>query len=299
MNKIFRKEVLIGFIVILSIAVLVIGIDFLKGVNIFKASNYYYASYTNVEGLAQSAPVTLNGFKVGLVRDIAYDYAHPGHVIVELSLDKELRVPVGTKASISSDLLGTATIQLQMPSSTDYHNVGDTLQAVVKTGLMENVQSELMPSVAAIMPKIDTLLTNINNLVADPAIASSVKRLDAITANLERTTTQLNALLATLPPITSNVKTITENVATATQDLTVVTGLAKEMPLDSVMDNINAVTLNLKELTAQLGDKNSTLGKLMNDPALYNTLNKSVGSLDSLLIDIKKNPKRYISIKLL
>lgn len=299
MKKIFRKEVLIGLIVIFSIAVLVIGIDFLKGVNVFKASNYYYVSYTNVEGLAQSAPVTINGFKIGLVRDISYEYDKPGHVLVELSLNKDLKVPRGTKALLASDLLGTASVQLVMPDSKDFHAVGDTLDGAVKAGLMEDVQKELMPSVAGVLPKIDSLLTSINNLASDPALAASVKRLDNITQNLELTTRQLNALMGTLPPITTNVKAITENVSTATADMAVLTGRVKEMPLDSVMANINAISANLKELSDDLGNKNSTLGKLMNDPTLYNSINATVGSLDSLLVDIKKNPKRYISIKLL
>ena len=90
MNKIFRKEVIIGLIVLGAMAVLFIGINFLKGVNVFKAANYYYVSFTDVQGLAQSAPVTVNGFKVGQVRDISYEYDNPGHVLVELSLDRNL-----------------------------------------------------------------------------------------------------------------------------------------------------------------------------------------------------------------
>ncbi len=106
MKKIFRKEVIIGLIVALSIVVLVVGIDFLKGVNVFKAANYYYVTYTNVEGLAVSAPVSVNGYKVGLVRDISYEYDNPGHVRVELSLDKSLRVPRALRPCLAQTCLG-------------------------------------------------------------------------------------------------------------------------------------------------------------------------------------------------
>lgn len=299
MKKLFRKEVAIGLIAVISIAILVIGIDFLKGVNVFKATNYYYATYTNVEGLAQSAPVSLNGYKVGQVRDITYQYENPGHVLVEISLNKELKVPRGTRAVISTDLLGTASIQLDMPANTDFHSIGDTLIAANASGLMDNVQNELLPAVTSIFPKIDTLLTSVNTLVSDPAILTSVKRLDAITANLEASTRRLNSLLATLPSITQNVNGITENLNLASADVAVLTSRVKDVPIDTLVANINDVILNLKQLSDDLGNKNSTLGKLMNDPSLYNSINSSVGSLDSLLVDIKKNPKRYISIKLL
>ena len=299
MKKIFRKEVLIGLIVLVALGVLFVGIDFLKGVNVFKAANYYYVSFTDVQGLAQSAPVTVNGFKVGLVREIAYEYDNPGHVRVELSLDRELKVPQGTKAVLATDLLGTASIALDMAKYDSYCNVGDKLEGVVPKGMLDNVSNELLPSLSGIFPKVDTLLTSINALVGSPEIAASVKRLDAITASLESTTRQLNALMATLPPITSDIKNITGNFASASTDLTEVTASLKEVPVDSITDNLNTLTANLRTLSAQLNDPNSTLGLLTHDPALYQNLNSTVASLASLFVDIKKNPKRYISIKLL
>ena len=127
MKKLLSKELIIGLSVLVALFVLFFGINYLKGNNIFKDSNYYYASYTNVAGLAQSAPVTVNGFKVGLVKDIRYEYDNPGHVLVEISLDKHLKVPQGTEAVIASDMLGTASVVLKMGTSKDYHNVGDHL----------------------------------------------------------------------------------------------------------------------------------------------------------------------------
>lgn len=297
--KIFRKEVLIGVSVLAALAILIFGIDFLKGINVFKASNYYYVTYTDVQGLAISAPVTVNGYKVGQVRDIQYQYDNPGHVKVEIALDRELKLPKGTKAVLASDLLGTATIALDLAPTKDFYDVGAELPGVVPKGMMDNIANQLMPSVQAIFPKVDTLLTSINTLVADPAIASSVKRLDAITANLELTTRQLNAVMATLPPITRDVKAITGNVSTASGDLASLTTKLNELPVDSLMADIQATINNLKALTQELNNPNSTLGLLMNDPALYNNLNNTIRSLDSLFQDIKANPKRYISIKLL
>lgn len=299
MKKIFRKEVIIGLIVVGALAALIVGIDFLKGINVFKASNYYLVSYTDVAGLSQSAPVTVNGFKVGQVREISYEYDNPGHVLVELSVDPSLKVPRGSKAILSTDLLGTASIVLDMASGTSCHAVGDRLEGVVPVGMMDNVTKELLPSVSAIMPKIDSLLSSVNALVASPELAASVKRLDAITANLEAMSASLNRVSAALPAAMTDVKAITGNFNAVSGDLASLSSKAREVPIDSIASDLAIMAANLRELTLQLNDPNSTLGLLTHDPALYRNLNNAVGSLDSLLIDVKKNPKRYISIKLL
>ena len=146
----FSKELIIGVSALLSLLILFFAIDYLKGINVFKSANYYYASYTNVAGLAQSAPVTLNGYKIGLVREINYEYDNPGHVLVELSLDKKLRLPVGTKAVIVTDMLGTSSVELHMAPGNDYCEVGSKIEGVVNAGLMSQVSSELMPTIVSI-----------------------------------------------------------------------------------------------------------------------------------------------------
>ena len=300
MKKLFTKELTIGLCVILALLILFFGIDYLKGINVFKAANYYYVSYTNVNGLAISAPVTANGYKVGQVREIAYEYDNPGHVKVEVSLDKALRIPQGTKAMLVTDLLGTASIALNMPDSTpDYHNVGDKLIGEVATGMMDNVANDVLPAVTSLVPKIDSLLTSITALMADPALTSSIRRLDNITANLESTTSQLSKSMASMPAVMNSAKGVAGNLDSISSDLKVLSAELREMPLDSTMQNVYATTASLRNMLETLKSKDSSLGLLMNDPGLYNNLNNAVGSLDSLLIDVKKNPKRYISIKLL
>lgn len=299
MKKIFNKEVIIGLCIIGAMAILFVGIDFLKGVNVFKAANYYYVSYTDVQGLAVSAPVNVNGFKIGQVRDISYEYDNPGHVLVEISLDKDFKVTKGTKAVLATDILGTATVTLEMGQSKEYVESGQHLEPLIPRGMMASVSEELLPSAAQILPKIDTLLTNINALVADPALTKTVKRLDAISENLEATAANLNVVVRSLKPIAGDVKTITGNFAQTSADLTELSSNLKSMPLDSLMASLQTTVDNLKTLTTQLNEPNSTLGMLMNDPKLYDNLNSTVKTLEELFADIKANPKRYISIKLL
>ena len=303
MNKLFSREIIIGASVLIALLALVFGINYLKGVNIFKAANYYYASYTNVAGLAQSAPVTLNGYKVGLVRDIAYEYDNPGHVKVEISLDRQLLLPEGTSAVIVTDMLGTSTIELRMGTSPNLLEVGSKISGVVGSGLMDKVSTELMPSIIQIAPHIDSLVVALTAVAADPALVNSVRRLDAIMANLEATTTQLNrtvpALLKNANSTMANVSDISANISQGSSALAVLSNDLKRMPLDSTLRNINSITANLDEATSKLNSTNSSLGLLLNDPGLYHNLNNSAAHVDSILIDLKKQPKRYIpSIKI-
>ncbi|NBJ08860.1 MlaD family protein [Duncaniella freteri] len=303
MNKLFSREIIIGASVLIALLALVFGINYLKGVNIFKAANYYYASYTNVAGLAQSAPVTLNGYKVGLVRDIAYEYDNPGHVKVEISLDRQLLLPEGTSAVIVTDMLGTSTIELRMGTSPNLLEVGSKISGVVGSGLMDKVSTELMPSIIQIAPHIDSLVVALTAVAADPALVNSVRRLDAIMANLEATTTQLNrtvpALLKNANSTMANVSDISANISQVSSALAVLSDDLKRMPLDSTLRNINSITANLDEATSKLNSTNSSLGLLLNDPGLYHNLNNSAAHVDSILIDLKKQPKRYIpSIKI-
>lgn len=298
MKKIYRKEVLVGTLVILAMLILFFGINFLKGINLFKAANYYYASYTNVEGLATSAPVTLNGYKIGLVREIQYQYDKPGNVLVEISVDKSLRLPKGSKAAITSDILGTATVALTLGNASDgYYNVGDTIEGTVAAGLMAAVSDNLMPSVNAIVPKVDTLLTSLNTLIANPSLANAINRFDDITLQLNASLVSLKGVMAQLNPVVGDVKNITANVDSITGDLAVTSAVLREAPIDSILTDLQATIANLHDLTEQLNNPNSSVGKLTHDPALYDNINSTVASLDSLFVDIKKNPKRYINIK--
>lgn len=295
--KSYKREVIIGFSVVVALVVLFFGIDFLKGVNVFKASNYYYATYTNAAGLQKSASVTVNGFKVGLVRDISYEYNNPGHIRVEMSLDKNLRVPQGTRAVIQTDLLGTPSVVLHMSDSKNYHNVGDILIGETDGGLMSTLTQSVIPSATEIIPQIDTLVLNLNRITGNPALTASLTRLDAITRELEVTMRQLRAASGTLPPVMSNVKGITANLNTASADLAVASAKVRQAPIDTVMTNLEALSSNLRTLSTQLNDPNSSLGLITRDRALYDNLNQAATSLDSLLVDVKRNPKRYISIK--
>lgn len=299
MKKKLSKEVIIGFTVLVALFILFFGINYLKGINILKAANYYYVSYTNVAGLTISTPVTVNGFNVGLVREMQYEYDNPGHILVELSLDKSLRIPEGSEAILKTDMLGTASIELILADNKNFIEIGEKINGTTPSGLMDAVSKDIMPSVASIMPKIDSLITTINTIVSSPAISNSVKRLDNITANLEVTSSQLANISKTMTPAINNVAQIADNLNLISGDLKDISKELNDAPIESTINNLNSVTANAKDLTDKLNGKDSSLGLLLNDTKMYDNINGTILSLDSLFIDIKKNPKRYINIKLI
>ena len=299
MNKIFRKETIIGACTVIAICVLFFGIEYLKGINIFKPANYYYVSYTDVNGLAVSSPVTVNGFKVGLVRDISYEYDNPGHILVELNLDKKLRIPHGTVATIQSDLLGTASIALQMGTDSEIYNIGEKIDGKTDSGMMGAIGETLLPSFENILPKVDSLLTSVTRLTSDSSLLTAIRRLDAISQSIDRTMRSIDASVAKLPGTMDNVNGITTNINQISGNLAELSNDIKDLPIKPMMDNANATMANLRQISAELNNPNSTLGLLLHDRSLYDNLNSAMSDLDSLFVDIKRSPKRYISIKLL
>lgn len=307
MKKLINKELIIGVSVIAAIVILFFGIEYLKGINMFSPANFYYVDYENVSGLEVSAPVQIDGFKVGQVREISFDYDNPGKIKVLLAVDKKLRLPEDSYASLNSTLMGGGYVEISMGKSKKFLEVGSNIQSGASNGLMEKLSKDVMPSVNSILPRIDSLVYNLNQLTGDPALALAIKRLDGISANLNQVS--LNAvqmsqslngtLRKDVPVVMTNARHITTRFDSVSANLLTLSDQLKSLPINSTMENVNELTDNLKKFSNQLNDPNSTLGLLTTDPELYNKLNRVTADIDSLIVDIKKNPKRYISIKLL
>ncbi len=300
MKKIFSKEFIIGLSVIIAALVLFFGIEFLKGINLFRPANYYYAYYSNVDGLAVASPVQVNGYKVGQVREIIYDYADPGKIKVMLAMDKKLSIPADSYAEMGQTMLSGAYINLKIGKSAKKLAVGEEIPSGASSGLMESLSNEVMPAISQIMPKIDSLLSNLNTLVADPALLQSIQRLDGITANVLGVTEGLNNTMSRdVPLVVRDARSITHQIDSVSANLLALSKTLKQLPIATTMANVNDITANLSNFATKLNSSTSTLGRLTNDDELYHRLNQVSADIDSLIVDIKRNPKRYISIKLL
>lgn len=307
MNPTSKKNVLIGLTVVVSICILYWGIEYLKGINLLKPANFYYAKFEKVNGLTVASPVTVNGFKVGQVREITYDY-DTNQISVELSFEKGLKIPDGSTITFSNELLGAAALQLNLGASKTYMEVGSVIPTQMQGGLMDKVGKDMMPALVSILPKVDSIVGSVNQILANPAIAASVTRCDAITRELAASSAQLTELMASLNKaipgmvhnangVLANANALTGDLRTTTGNLNTITGNLKELPLDTTLNRINATLANVQRLTAKLNNENSSLGMLLNDKKLYQNATSTVASLDSLLQDVKKHPKKYVTIK--
>lgn len=307
MNPTSKKNVLIGLTVVVSICILYWGIEYLKGINLLKPANFYYAKFEKVNGLTVASPVTVNGFKVGQVREITYDY-DTNQISVELSFEKGLKIPDGSTITFSNELLGAAALQLNLGASKTYMEVGSVIPTQMQGGLMDKVGNDMMPALVSILPKVDSIVGSVNQILANPAIAASVTRCDAITRELAASSAQLTELMASLNKaipgmvhnangVLANANVLTGDLRTTTGNLNTITGNLKELPLDTTLNRINATLANVQRLTTKLNNENSSLGMLLNDKKLYQNATSTVASLDSLLQDVKKHPKKYVTIK--
>ncbi|MBQ8770533.1 MAG: MCE family protein [Bacteroides sp.] len=287
-----KKEVKIGIIGIAALAMLFFGINYLKGVRMFHASSYYYVEYTDINGLATSSPVFASGYKVGLVREIQYNHANPGHVVVEVELDKGMQIPKGSTGELVTEMLGTVKMNLKLNlQSKEYCQPGDTLPGIVNNGLM-GVAEGIMPKVEQLMPKMDSILNSLNQLLANPALRGTLENTERLTANLDVTTRQLNKLMQNdLPQITGRMITIADNFSTISESLKGINYAETFQKIDSTLQNVQL-------LTSKLNSKDNTVGLLFNDPTLYNNLSATTANAASLLEDLQAHPKRYVHFSL-
>ena len=283
-----KKEVKIGIIGISALAVLIFGINYLKGVRLFHASSYYYVDYTDINGLSISSPVYASGYKIGLVRDIQYNHAKPGHVTVEVELDEDMRIPKGSKGELVTEMLGTVKMNLKLNlQSKEYCQPGDTLPGLVNNGLM-GVAEGIMPKVEQLMPKMDSILHSLNQLLANPALTATLENTERLTANLDITTRQLNSLMKNdLPQLTGRMITIADNVTTISENL-------KSIDYAKTFQKIDSTLYSVQLFTNKLNSKDNTIGLLFNDPTLYNNLSTTSANAASLLEDLQAHPKRYV-----
>lgn len=283
-----KKEIKIGIIGIIALALLFFGINYLKGVKMFQSTSSYYVEFTNINGLTTSSPVFANGYKVGIVRNISYQYQKLGYVIVEVEMDKEMRIPKGSKGELVTEMLGTVKMNLLLNlQATEFHHPGDTLGGIVNNGLM-GVTETMVPKVEQLLPKMDSILSSLNQLLANPALEATLHNAEQITTNLNITTRELNKMMQNeLPQITGNLITISDNMAHISSNL-------KDFDYASTLQSIDSTLNNLKLFTEKLNSKENTIGLLLNDTQLYNNLIQTTTSANNLLNDLKDHPKRYV-----
>lgn len=300
--KYFTKEVKIALAAIVAIVILFYGINFLKGFNLFSSKDVYYVDFQNVTGLTTSCPVYADGYSVGIVTKIDYDYQKSGHVKVTIEVDKGMRIPKGSSAELATDMLGNTKLNLLLANNPrERCEPESSIPGGSKTGLMDEA-STMIPVLQRMLPKVDSILTSVNALLKDPALAQTLHNAEATTAHLDRSSQQLEILMSTLnrevPTLTHKLGRVADNAEVMTAKLSALDFAGTMSNVNHTIGRVDTTLFHIQTLTERFHKKDNTVGLLLNDPSLYNNLNETSQNASSLLKDLKEHPKRYVHFSL-
>lgn len=285
------KEIKIALVAIVGILIMYFGINFLKGMNLFSTNNTYFITFDDIQGLGASTPIYADGYKVGTVDGLEYDYKENGPIKVKVDIIKDLRIPQGSKAEIVKDLMGNLQVNLLLSNNPrERVEPGGIIPGAVNGGMMD-MAANLVPVVEKMLPKLDSILTSVNALLADPALAASLHNVETITSNLTVSTRELNTLMAGLnkqvPGMIGKANGVLDNTNRLTANLA-------SLDVQGTLNKVNQTLESAHQFTEKLNSNQGSLGLLMNDTKLYDNLTSTMSHADSLVIDLKAHPKRYV-----
>lgn len=292
MNKMkYAREIKVGILALVCVFLLIFGFNYLKGVNIFSSVLDYHGRYVELKGLTEQAPVYVRGYKVGQVNQIRYDFSLDSAFVVDVSINKDIDLPIGTQMALVSDgLLGGMAIELKIPvtDSKEHYKRGEFIPTIIVPGLIESVQLGLLNNLDETVVEAKSLVANINRQLEDDHLKRALANIDSISGDLTYSSKELKKVMTNkVPGIVEGVDTILDNVRVITSDL-------RQADLHATVSRVDSAVDQVYNLLTDVRSDNGTLGKLIYDQTLYNNINSTVISADSLLVDLKAHPKRYV-----
>lgn len=300
------NETKVGILAAFSIAMLIIGYNFLKGNAIFSSETVLYARYSHVDGLGVSKPVLINGYQIGRVDKLTLQ--SDGTIIATLKIKGKYEIPKNSVAKLESvDLLGGKAIVMALGTGNVYAKDGDTLNANVAKGLLETVQP-VQKKAELIIAKMDSILTSVNSILnpnfqknvdkSFNSIASTLASLEATSKKVDNLVgsegTRISSILANVEAISANLKNNNEKINGILNNIGSITDQVAAANFKQTIDNANKSMADLQAIVGKINEGKGTLGLLINDTKMYDNLNSASQNLDKLIIDLKENPKRYV-----
>lgn len=291
------REIKIGILAAVCIFLLFFGLNFLKGVNIFSPTNSYHGTFVNLHNLEEQAAVYIRGHKVGQVDKIHYDFTRDSAFTVDISINRDIVLPQGTQMALVSDgLLSGMAIELQLPEQSTITNdqlpiaKGSFIPTIYVPGLMESVQGELIAHVDAAIQSVDSLVASLQLQVQGDHLKNTLSNVDRVTSDLTGVSADLKRVVNTrVPTIVNNADKAFANLNEITSDLQKADLAATVARVDTAVDGINT-------FIADVRSQEGTLGQLIYNKSLYDHIDATVVSADSLLVDLKAHPKRYVQV---
>lgn len=291
------REIKIGILAAVCIFLLFFGLNFLKGVNIFSPTNSYHGTFVNLHNLEEQAAVYIRGHKVGQVDNIHYDFTRDSAFTVDISINSDIVLPQGTQMALVSDgLLSGMAIELQLPDQSTITNdqlpiaKGSFIPTIYVPGLMESVQGELIAHVDAAIQSVDSLVASLQLQVQGDHLKNTLSNVDRVTSDLTDVSADLKRVVNNqVPTIVKNADNAFANLNDITSDLQKADLAATVARVDTAVDGING-------FIADVRSQEGTLGQLIYNKSLYDHIDATVVSADSLLVDLKAHPKRYVQV---
>jgi len=300
-KKFFKSvEIKIAVFAIAGLFLLVWGINFLKGIDIFKKQYTYYAVFENTSGLMPSHFVTVNGLNVGIVEKIQMMPSMSNRLLVTLSVDKGINIPVNSVARIvSSNPLSSPQVEILFSKENQYIQEGDTIQAEVVAGLLDG-----LGSLGDIVANIDTIVAAAKQKIvlsgALDSLKTAMEDFHSITQNidniLKQNSPKINNVMSDIQSFTAMLNENNDKIEQIIKRLEKTSSDLAEAELKKTINNAAEAIGTFDSLLNKMNQGEGTLGQLVTNDSLYISLQNSLITLDRLLDDIQKNPKKYINV---
>jgi phospholipid/cholesterol/gamma-HCH transport system substrate-binding protein len=306
------KYTRLGILIVLALTILIWGISFLKGNDIFKQKTYYHVVYDRIDGLTESNKVTLNGYQIGQVNEIGFMSDNSGRLVVTLMIDSDFRIPLNSVAQIvSSDIMGTRSVKMILSHEEELYSLNDTIPGAIESDLKEQVSLQVLPiknKAEQLLGTIDsaiTILTVIFNEDARQNLSQSFENINQTILNIEETTADLQEIVssekesiqrivANMDDVTTSFKQNTENLSNIIENLSAFSDTLSSFSVSPILENISKASNQILTTIEKLNSNDNTAGLLLNDDDLYFSLNALTNNLSLLIKDVQTNPKRYV-----
>jgi phospholipid/cholesterol/gamma-HCH transport system substrate-binding protein len=306
MKKI-SNEVKVGVVTIITILVFIWLYSFLKGKDFFSNSAYYYTIYDKIGGLAESSPVEINGFKVGVVQSIEFQNPENGKLIATFSVSKDFKLPKNTVAEIVPvSLLGGMKVQFVYGNGPGTYSDGDTIPGVLAESVTDKIETEFLPlkdKISKLVSTLDSVISSVNE-VMDKGFKDNLK---ATLANLNNTTGSIDRIVgskekelkSTLESAEKFSRMLSENTGKMNKTFSNLESITDTLAAADIFTSVAKLKESLEQAAIMLDNMNKgkgTAGQFLTNDTLYTNLSNSMESLNLLLQDLKANPKRYVSV---
>lgn len=300
-----KREIKIGIFAVAMIGAAWAGIRFLKGFDIFSRNDVYYAAYDQINGVQSASPIMMKGVKIGTVTGVTFDPAHNDKVVLQFTIKREYRIPSDSEAKIfSNGLMGNKAIEITYGSATTFLHKGDTLRSGRDRDLMDVAGSELeffKQKISQVTGDLSLTLDNLNRLMEanEGNVTSTLSHLNAITGDMaDLLSEEKKNLRAAMDNLTQFSDMLGANAPRVDSLIGGVNDLVTQLSEEEFARKLTGTVDRLNEVMARLQAGEGTVGKLLDDPALYDSLTMASGNLAALLADVKQYPGRYVHFSL-